>query len=160
PVLYENGVIVNGHQDGEAFVVMLNRLTGNEIWRYKPAVNLRSFSTPVLTRHNGRDILVLTAASQTVGLDPAAGRVVWYAGGPSDKFVGTPSVGPGLVFSFGGSDEKRAMAVRLGGQGDVSDTHVAWRCDRSMPYVPSPLLLGDYLHVISDAGIYTCLDAK
>jgi hypothetical protein len=52
------------------------------------------------------------------------------------------------------------MAIRLGGRGDVSETHVAWRCDRAMPYVPSPLLLDKYLHVISDTGIYTCLDAK
>jgi outer membrane protein assembly factor BamB len=69
-------------------------------------------------------------------------------------------VGHGLVFSFGGSDEKRAMAVRLGGQGDVLNSHVVWRSDRSMPYVPTPLLLGDYLHVISDTGIYTCLDPR
>jgi len=160
PVLYANGVIVNGHQDGEAFVVMLNSKTGAEMWRYKPAVNLRSFSTPVLTRHDGHDLLILTGASQTVGLDPATGQIMWFAGGPSEKFVSTPSVGHGLVFSFGGSDEKRAMAVRLGGQGDVSETHVAWRCDRAMPYVPTPLLLDNYLHVMCDTGIYSCLDPK
>ncbi len=160
PVVYGEGVIVNGHQDGEAFAVMLNRLTGAEMWRYKPAVNLRSFSTPVLINQDGRDQLILTGAAQTVGLEPETGRVIWFAGGPSEKFVSTPSVGHGMVFSFGGSDEKRAMAVRLGGQGDVSDSHVAWRCDRSMPYVPTPLLLGDFLHVMSDTGIYTCIEPK
>jgi outer membrane protein assembly factor BamB len=42
PVLYGPGVIVNGHQDGTAFVVMLDRATGKEIWRYTPAISVRS----------------------------------------------------------------------------------------------------------------------
>lgn len=160
PVIYGDGVIVNGQQDGDAFVVMLDRKTGDEIWRYKPAVNLRSFSTPLIIQHEGRDQLILTGATETAGLDPATGRKIWFANGPSEKFVSTPSVGHGLVFSFGGSDEKKAMAVRLGGEGDVLGTHVVWRNERSMPYVPTPLLAGDYLHIVNDMGIYTCLEPK
>ena len=59
PVIYGDGVIINGHQDGTAFVVMLNRKTGDEIWRYTPAVNQRSFSTPVLTQYEGSDQSVI-----------------------------------------------------------------------------------------------------
>ena len=160
PVLYGEGVIVNGQQDGEAFVVMLNRATGAEIWRHQPKINLRSFSTPILIQHDGEDQLILAGSSQTVALAPRTGKTLWFAQGPSEKFVSTPAVGHGLVFSFGGSPSKRAMAIKLGGIGDVLNTHVAWRNERSMPYVPSPLLAGDYLHVISDDGIYTCLDPK
>ena len=160
PVLYQRGVIVNGHQDGAAFVVMLNKMTGQEIWRFKPAVDLRSFSTPIIIRHDGQDMMILTGASQTVALNPATGELIWYAAGPSEKFVSTPSVGHGLVFSFGGSSEKKAMAVRLGGSGDVTATHIEWRAERGMPYVPTPLLSGDYLHIVNDMGIYSCLDAK
>lgn len=158
PVLYGEGVIVNGQQDGEAFVVLLDRKSGEELWRYKPAVNLRSFSTPLLIRHEGRDQLILTGSTQTVAIDPQTGERIWYAEGPTEKFVCTPAVGHGLVFSFGGSPEKKAMAVRLGGAGDVGTTHVAWRNEKAMPYVPSPLLAGDWLHVIADNGVYTCLD--
>jgi hypothetical protein len=111
----------------------------------------------VLIQYKGEDQLVLAGASQTIALAPSTGELLWFADGPSQKFVSTPAVGHGLVFSFGGSPEKRAMAVRLGGEGDVSSSHVAWRNERAMPYVPSPLLAGDYLHVISDTGIYTCL---
>ncbi|MCX7409822.1 MAG: PQQ-binding-like beta-propeller repeat protein [Planctomycetales bacterium] len=160
PVLFGEGVIVNGQQDGDAFAVMLDRRTGKEVWRYKPAVNLRSFSTPVLIEHEGRPQMILSGASQTVALDPNTGRIIWFASGPSEKFVCTPAVGHGLVYSFGGSPEKKAMAVKLGGSGDVLDTHVVWRNERAMPYIPSPLLVGDFLHVISDTGIYTCLDPK
>ncbi len=158
PVLYGAGVIVNGQQDGSAFVVMLDRATGKELWRYTPAVSIRSFSTPVIIEHDGQDQLILTGSTQTVALNPVNGEKIWFAAGPSEKFVCTPSVGHGMVFSFGGSDEKRAMAVRLGGQGDVLASHVVWRNEKAMPYVPSPLLVGDFLHIVNDAGIYTCLD--
>jgi len=158
PILYQQGVIVNGHQDGTAFIVMLDRATGAEIWRYKPAVNQRSFSTPVLTTFDGKDQLIVTGSQQTAGLNPSTGELIWSAKGPTEKFVCTPSVGHGMVFSFGGSPDKKAFAVRLGGQGDVSDTHVVWRNERGMPYVPSPLLAGDYLHEINDLGVYSCIE--
>jgi outer membrane protein assembly factor BamB len=158
PVIFEDRVIVNGQQDGDAFVVALRCSDGNECWRYRPSVNLRSFSTPLLTKVGGRDQLILSGSSQTVALDPTDGERIWFADGPTQKFVCTPSVGHGLVFSFGGSPEKRMMALRLGGEGDVLGTHLAWRNERSMPYVPSPILVGDFLHVINDSGIYTCLN--
>lgn len=158
PVLFGNGVIVNGHQDGTAFVVMLDRENGEERWRYTPAVNQRSFSTPVLTQYRGADQLILTGSQQTVGLNPATGERLWSVQGPSEKFVCTPSVGHDMVFSFGGSPDKKSLAVKLGGAGDVTDTHVVWRSERAMPYVPSPLLVGDYLHVVNDLGVYTCIE--
>jgi outer membrane protein assembly factor BamB len=160
PILHADGVIVNGQQDGEAFVVKLDRRTGEEKWRYHPDVNIRSFSTPVLTVHEGIEQLILSGSFRTVGIDPNNGQPLWRVEGPSQKFVSTPSVGLGMVFSFGGSPEKKALAVRLGGQGDVSATHVAWRLERAMPYVPTPLLLGDNLHIVNDQGVYLCLDAR
>ncbi|MEI7698916.1 MAG: PQQ-binding-like beta-propeller repeat protein [Planctomycetia bacterium] len=160
PVVFGPGVIVNGHQDGTAFVIMLDKSTGKELWRYTPAVNLRSFSTPVLIQHAGQHQLILTGSQQTVALDPTDGTVIWYAAGPSEKFVCTPSIGHGMVFSFAGSPDKKALAVRLGGQGDVSETHVVWRNERGMPYVPSPLLMGDYLHIVNDLGVYSCIEPK
>jgi outer membrane protein assembly factor BamB len=63
-----------------------------------------------------------------------------------------------MIFSFGGSPEKKSLAVKLGGTGDVTETHVVWRSNRGMPYVPSPLLIGDYLHIINDQGIYSCIE--
>jgi outer membrane protein assembly factor BamB len=159
PVLTKHGLVVNGQQDGEgAFVACLSPKNGDEIWRYTPIINLRSFSTPLLIGHESQSQLILCGSTQTVGIDPANGQLIWSAEGPSQKFVCTPSVGHGHVFSFGGSPEKKAFAVRLGGQGDILASHVAWRSDRGMPYVPSPLLVGDYLHIVNDAGIYTCLE--
>lgn len=160
PLLFEETIIVNGHQDGDAFVVALDCRTGREVWRYIPEVRLRSFSSPVLIKLDEGPQVILTGANQTVGIDPKSGKRIWYAEGPSEKSVSTPSVGLGMVFSFAGSPSPRAMAIRLGGEGDVSTTHVVWDAARAMPYVPTPLLAGKYLHVINDVGIYSCIEPE
>lgn len=160
PLLYKEMVIVNGHQDGDAFVVALDRRTGREAWRYLPEVRLRSFSSPVLIEQEEGPQVILTGANQTVGIDPESGKRIWYAQGPSEKSVSTPSVGLGMVFSFAGSPSPRGMAIRLGGEGNVTGTHVVWEAARAMPYVPTPLLVGNYLHVINDVGIYSCIEPE
>jgi outer membrane protein assembly factor BamB len=64
------------------------------------------------------------------------------------------------VFLTAGSSAKRALAIKLGGNGNLTDTPaVAWRYRRGAPYVPSPILLGKYLYLMTDSGIMTCLDA-
>ena len=158
PVLYDGGVLVNGHQDGSAFVVFLDGATGKEKWRYKPETDLRSFSTPVLASILGERQLILSGAKQTVGLDPETGEKIWWVDGPTEKFVCTPSIGLGHIFSFGGSPSECACAIRQGGRGDLTKTNVVWTKERSMPYVPTPLLMDKYLHIVTDVGIYSCIE--
>lgn len=160
PIVCEEGIVVNGQQDGSAFVVMLDRYDGHEIWRYKPDTDLRSFSTPLLTREGGTRQLILSGAKQTIGLNPQNGTLLWFAEGPTEKVVCSPSVGHGQVFAFGGSPDTRAFSLKLGGRGDITQSHVVWTRERGMPYVPTPLLYGDYLHIVDDAGIYTCMEPK
>ena len=52
------------------------------------------------------------------------------------------------------------LAVRPGGKGDATETHVAWKMERGAPLDPSPLLVGDELYLVSDQGVATCVDAK
>ena len=158
PVLCDDGILINGHQDGGAFVVLLDRASGKEKWRYKPDTDLRSFSTPVMATIEGTRRLVISGAKQTVGLDPESGRKIWWVDGPTEKFVCTPSVGLGHIFSFGGSPSEVACAIRQGGQGDLTKTNVVWTKERSMPYVPTPLLMDKYLHIVTDIGIYSCIE--
>lgn len=158
PILCDEGLLVNGHQDGQAFVVMLDPATGQEVWRYKPDVDIRSFSTPVIAEIDGAAQIILSGAKQTLGLDPKTGSKIWWVDGPTEKVVCTPSVGLGHIFSFGGSPDVRAIAIKQGGNGDLTSTNIAWTLERGMPYVPTPLLVDGYLHIIDDLGIYTCLN--
>jgi outer membrane protein assembly factor BamB len=66
-----------------------------------------------------------------------------------------------MVFLTAGSQAKRAFAVRLGGNGDLTDTpSIVWKYEKGTAYVPSPILYGDFLYIMTDRGLITCLDAK
>jgi hypothetical protein len=65
-----------------------------------------------------------------------------------------------MVFVYTGYPAKRTIAIKLGGSGDVTNSNVAWQYDKGTAYVPSSILYGDYIYLMSDQGILTCLDAR
>jgi outer membrane protein assembly factor BamB len=71
-----------------------------------------------------------------------------------------PVFGHGLVFLSTGYDSPTVMAIRAGGRGDVTDTHVEWESKPGAPHTPSLLLDGEELYMVSDRGVAVCLDAK
>ncbi|MBU6172586.1 MAG: PQQ-binding-like beta-propeller repeat protein [Planctomycetes bacterium] len=158
PVLCRNGLIVNGHQDGEAFIKLLDKESGETIWTYKPDVNLRSFSTPVVAEVGGVPQIVLAGSTQTLGLKPETGERLWFVEGPTEKIVCSPSIGLGHVFSFGGSPQVRAFGIKIDMKSSAFEPSVVWKMERGMPYVPTPLLYERFIHVVDDLGIYSCID--
>jgi hypothetical protein len=73
--------------------------------------------------------------------------------------VPTPLVGHGIVVVSAAHPVKRALAIRLGGNGDVTNTpFVVWQRDKGTGYVPSSILYGDYVYLMSDRGLLTCID--
>ena len=165
PVLVgENLVLVADGGDAQS-VVALDRKTGAQRWRSPrppvPQGKKFSFCTPLAVEVGGKPQLLCPAAGELVALDPASGRVLWlvrYEEGYS--VVPRPVVGHGLVFFSTGYDRPTFMAVKLGGAGDVTASHVAWKLDRAAPLNPSPLLVGDELYLVSDQGVASCVDAK
>jgi outer membrane protein assembly factor BamB len=52
------------------------------------------------------------------------------------------------------------VAVRPGGSGDITDTHVAWKKTKGLPYVASPLLYRGRVYIVKDGGLASCFDAR
>ena len=53
-----------------------------------------------------------------------------------------------------------AIAVRPGGRGNITETHVKWIHRRGLPTVPSPLVYRGHVYMVKDSGIVTVLDAE
>jgi hypothetical protein len=108
-----------------------------------------------------RHELVTSGAESTTAYDPRTGKELWRADGTQSHPIPSPVLAGDLAILTAGSQAKRALAVRLGGAGDLTNTpSVVWRYQKGTAYVASPLVHGDYLYLVSDAGILTCLDAK
>lgn len=162
PTLYKDRVILLcDSEDGkESFIVALNARDGKEVWRVKREVEL-SWATPIVVQAAGRDELITLGNQFVIAYDPASGKELWRMKGLESNAIPSPVAGHGLVYVYAGYPKKRVMALRPGGSGDITGSDkVVWSYDKGVAYVASPILYGDYLYLVSDKGILTCLDAR
>ena len=162
PVLYKGLVLLQvDSEDGKnSYIVALNKSTGKELWRKKRAVQ-SSWATPLLVQTQKRDELVTNGNEFIIAYDPANGKELWRTEGVKSNAIPTPVAGHGLVFVSAGFPDKRVIAVKLGGSDDLTGTDsIAWKYNKGTGYMPSPILYGDYLYLISSKGIMTCLEAS
>ncbi len=158
PVLHGDLLIINCDGSDSAFVVALDKRTGKTRWktsRRRPWD--QAYTTPLVIRVGDRDQVVSVGAFRAAAYDPESGKEIWrvsYGDGFSN--VPRPVYGHGLVYIATGFFQPAIIAVRPDGTGDVSKTHVAWTLQRAAPLTPSPLLVGDELYVVTDAGIASC----
>ena len=163
PVLHENLLILLCDQefDGkDSFMTALDKKTGQEVWRVKRPISV-SWATPVIVKIQQRAELIVSGNEFLISYDPNTGKEIWRTKGLKSHAIATPVVGHGLVILSSGFPSKVITAVKLGGQGNLDDTdNIAWRYNKGTSYVPSPILYGDYVYLMSDGGILTCLNAK
>lgn len=170
PVIFEDLLIFNGDGADQQFVVALNKLTGDVVWKKKrehisearltgQANVPMAYTTPLLVPMNGDVHLLSAGADSLVSYNPRTGDEHWWFRYDGYSNVPRPVVGKGLVFITSGYDRPEFYAVRIDGEGDVTESHLAWNMKKAAPLNPSPLLIGDELYLVNDGGIVTCVDA-
>jgi len=159
-LLYKDRVIVYQDQRGPGgFIAAFDAKTGAPRWR-KSRTEQVGWGTPIAIRAGNRDEIIVSSMRRVYAYDPDSGDVLWTAAGSLYEVIPTPVVGHGLVFASSGRAGP-TLAIRPGGSGDVTATHVAWKEVKGSPFVPSPLLYGDVLYLINDmASIVTAYEAK
>jgi outer membrane protein assembly factor BamB len=162
PILYENLLVLQCDQEmgSGSYIVALDKRTGDEVWRAERTTR-RSWATPLVVNTGARDELIASGAEMVTSYDPATGKELWRANGTQSHPIPSPVATKGLVFLTAGSQAKVVMAMKPGGTGDLKDSKelLMWRYNKGAAYVPSPIAIGDYLYLLSDAGLMTCLDA-
>ncbi len=173
PILYEDMLIIPFEGVDVQFVVALDKKTGRQIWRYdrprdlyegiEPIYLIKSYHTPVIVEVNGQPQLINNGAMLVTGHEPRTGKELWRVRYRDDNPISRIISGHGLLFINSGGNPGRShlLAVRKGGVGDVTDTHVVWKMTkpREVPHESSPVLVGDLLYLMSDKGVLTCKEA-
>ncbi|HVA51630.1 MAG TPA: PQQ-binding-like beta-propeller repeat protein [Pirellulales bacterium] len=158
PVLVGDLVVQNGDADSNAFLAAYDKRTGKTVWRV-PRPDHRGWSTPILLDVDGRQELILNGHTGVTAYAPASGKELWFCAGFNGRGEPTATPGKGLVFLVNGLPGD-IYAVKPGGQGDVTQTRMAWHTPRkSRRDLPSPILIDDYLMVVGMDGIAVCYDA-
>jgi outer membrane protein assembly factor BamB len=158
PLLYRDRLILYQDQSSDSFIAAFDTRTGRPLWRTGRAASV-GWGTPVAVRVGDHDEIVVNSQRRVFAYDPASGAELWSCGGSSFEVIPTPVVGYGLVFCSSGRAGP-TLAIRPGGRGDVTGSHLAWSSPRGSPFVPSPILYGEHLYMVNDmASIVTCFAA-
>ena len=158
------------------FVAALDKESGKTRWitkrsyksgrvppKDKPNDNRKSYATPTIIEHNGKKQLISPAAEATYSYDPATGEEFWFirhGAGFGYNVTCKPIFRHGLVFTNSGIS-KNLFAIDPSGSGDVTDSHIRWKTRRGVSNIPAPLVVGDFLYMITDSGgMVSCYKAK
>jgi outer membrane protein assembly factor BamB len=163
PILFEGKLFIVCDGSKSPFVVALDASDGKVVWKCPRSIKgsiSHSFGTPFVTLVEGKPQLFAPGPDHFAAYDVTSGEELWHVRAPGWSVVPQPVIGHGMVFYNHDYDHPELMAVRLGGHGDVTQSHVVWRIQRGAPSTPTPLLVGDELYFVSDKGIASCVDAK
>lgn len=158
-LLYKDRLILYQDSQPGGFIAAFDARTGKQLWRTSRAATV-GWGTPAAIRAGGRDEIVVNGQHRVFAYNPDTGAELWNCEGPTFEVIPTPVVGHGLVFCSSGRAGP-TLAIRPGGSGDVTASHLEWQTPRGSPFVPSPIVVGDLLYIVNDMqSIATCFDAR
>ena len=162
PALHGDTLVVNWDHEGQSFVVAFDKRSGRERWKVLRD-EITSWATPIVVVQKGTAQVVVSGTGRIRAYDLASGRVIWECGGLSRNVVASPVASEGVVFAGSSYHTRALLAIRLdGAEGDITGTdQVLWTRRQGAPYVPSPLLYGDWLYSLRHyQGILSRVDVK
>jgi len=175
PVL--NGDLVHlYHGPGKgSFLVALDKQTGKEVWRYQePTLDhsdrvdgfkgkkdgiVGTFSTPILIKVDGREELVMSFPKYVRAFDPKTGKELWRCDGLNPLVYTSLIYGDGVLVAMGGYFGN-SLAVKPGGDGDVTETHRLWHNVRDKGGIGTGVIKDGHIYYHNSSSLFVCMDLK
>lgn len=167
PIIVGDNVIIAVMHAGEGYLVALDLKSGDVAWKQdrtyeRPEEADQAYTTPQLVNIDGRDVIVVWGADHLTGHDPATGEKLWESGNfnPQNetyfRVIASHVAGDGVaVVPFGRG--KSLAGVKLGGQGDVTQSSRLWTKEGDAGAdVPTPVIHAGKAFVLGDSGVLTC----
>lgn len=160
PVIVGKTVVQNLEAEQDASIAAFDLETGKTVWQTPRDVPQRGgWSSPVLT-HGEKAELVLNGFNGVTGYDPTSGKKLWFCKSFAGRGEPTALPGEGIVYMLNGL-QGDFYAVRTGGSGEVTGSHMAWHTPRKAGRdQPSPIVVGGIITVVSMDGVGVGYDAK
>jgi len=170
PILYNGKLIL--HYDGfdYQYIIAMDTQTGETIWKADRTIDYgsdngdfkKAFCTPSIFTLHGRTELISPTSKACLSLNPDTGEEYWRITYKGFSATARPIYDPklDLLYINSGFSKADLFAVKTAGNGDITDSHIAWMASKSVPSKPSAVLVGDAIYMIHDQGTATCLDTK
>jgi outer membrane protein assembly factor BamB len=168
PIVYGDKLIVAYDGYDYQYVAALDKHTGQTAWRRDREIDYgtengdrkKAYSTATAFEHEGRTQIISPSATESIAYDPDSGEVLWRVRHDGMNAAAKPLYAHGLVYIAAGEGPYTLIAVKPDGRGDVTDTHIEWGFNKSAPKRPSQIISGDFMFMINDDGVISCIDAK
>ncbi|MCX6997016.1 MAG: PQQ-binding-like beta-propeller repeat protein [Kiritimatiellaeota bacterium] len=144
-------------EDGQSRLLALDTLTGRDRWQVPRPVS-GSWASPIVVTVDGQPQLITCANPYVIAYQPVDGRELWRAKGLESDVAPSPILASNLFVVVAPNTAIRA--VRAGGQGDVTATHLAWKAEDGVPDATSPVSDGKRLYIVNSEGLLTCYNLQ
>jgi outer membrane protein assembly factor BamB len=176
PVIFGDLCILYHGPDPNARLLTMDKKTGKTQWEFKePKWTIRgrtdgfegndeggivgSFSTPIIVNHQGRDELIMSFPTQIKAFNPETGEELWSCQGLNPLVYTSPIAGEGVVVAMGGY-KGNSVAVKLGGSGDVTQSHRLWQKVRANGGIGSGVVHEGHIYFPDGGGTARCLNLE
>lgn len=167
PVLHEGICYLNFGPGPRQFLIAVDLATGREIWRHDEPGGasgegsskawIGSWSDPLIRQIGDHSELIHCFPRRVCAFDPATGRELWTCDGLNSLVYTSPLFEKGIAVGMGGYNGM-ALAVRTGGQGDVTSSHRLWQVTKTRQRIGSGVLHDGHIYILTDPGIAECRD--
>ena len=172
PVLTKKDVVIAEMHDGESWLAAFDKVTGKLSWKvtrnYKtPVEGSQGYSTPIVFPQKGIEVILVWGGHHLTAHDASDGKTIWSCGNFNPEgirfwpTITSPVIsGTVAVVPCGRADRRqpRLHGIKLGGSGDVTDTHRLWKREDTGPFIPTPGEYKGQVYVIRDRGEVDCIN--
>jgi len=159
PALYKDALILLCYHSPASYLLSLDAKTGKTRWKADRGKDVISYSTPILVAGGRGAELIVNTSEGVEAHDPDTGERLWHFAEPNRFPIPVPSPHEGILYLTRGYRSGPYMAIKTGGRGDVSKTHVAWHVPTGAPYVPSAVHYNGLFYMAGENGIVNAIDA-
>lgn len=172
PVLTRQAVVIACMHSGPSYLAAFSKDSGKVIWKQErelgaPEEAAQSYATPTVVQEGTQEVIVVLGADHVTAHNAEDGKEIWRLGGlnPTNhkyfRSIASAAVGDGVVIAPYARGES-LTAIRMGGQGDVTSTHVLWENTGTSADVPTPAIANGRVYICRDSGeargTIDCLD--
>ena len=160
PMLFGDLLILLCDHEPASYLLAVDKRTGKERWRADRGKGRLSYSTPLVVNTATGPELIVNSSERVDAYDPRTGTLLWFTGGTNRFPIPMPVFHDGVIYMSRGYRSSPYMAIRPGGRGDISKTHVVWESGTGAPYISSLVYDAGLIYMATDVGGVTVVDAK
>jgi outer membrane protein assembly factor BamB len=160
PALFEDTLLLLCDHAPASYLLAVDKRTGKERWRADRGKGKLSYSTPLVVDTPAGPELIVNSSERVDAYNPRTGALLWFTGTTNRFPIPMPVFHDGTIYMSRGYRSGPYMAIRPGGRGDVTGTHIVWQSQTGAPYISSLVHDGGLIYMATDVGGVTVVDAK